>query len=35
MIDKAFNKKLMPNLKKILFCSEKLSENTVAKLDSR
>ena len=35
MVDKSFNKELMPNLKKILFCGEKLSEKTVSKLDSR
>lgn len=35
LIDKSFNKNLMPNLKKILFCGEKLSENTVSKLFDR
>lgn len=35
MVDKSFNKKLMPNLNKILFCGEKLSEKTVAKLNER
>ena len=35
MVDKSFNKELMPNLKKILFCGERLSEKTVSKLYSR
>ena len=35
MVDKSFNKELMPNLKKILFCGEKLSRKTVTKLNSR
>lgn len=35
LIDKSFNKKLMPHLKKILFCGEKLNENTVLKLYNR
>ena len=35
MLDKSFNKELMPNLSKILFCGERLSEKTVAKLYSR
>lgn len=35
MVDKSFNKELMPNLKKILFCGERLSEKTVTKLYSR
>ena len=35
LIDKSFNKKLMPNLKKILLCGEKLGESTVSKLWER
>ena len=35
MVDKSFNKELMPSLKKILFCGEKLSRKTVTKLNSR
>lgn len=35
MIDKSFNSELMPNLKKILFCGEKLTEKTVTKLKER
>ena len=35
LIDKSFNKYLMPNLKKILFCGEKLGESTVSKLFER
>ena len=35
MADKAFNKWLMPNLKKILFCGERLTEKTVYKLNER
>ena len=35
LIDKSFDKNLMPNLKKILFCGEKLSEKTVSKLLNR
>lgn len=35
MIDKSFNKELMPNLAKILFCGERLTEKTVTKLNSR
>lgn len=35
MVDKSFNKELMPNLRKILFCGEKLSQKTVTKLKSR
>lgn len=35
LIDKSFNEKLMPNLKKIIFCGEKLSNKTVSKLFER
>ena len=35
LIDKSFNKDLMPNLKKALFCGEKLGESTVSKLYER
>lgn len=35
LIDKSFNKNLMPNLKEILFCGERLSENTVTRLWNR
>lgn len=35
LIDKSFNKDLMPNLKKALFCGEKLGESTVSKLFER
>ena len=35
LIDKSFNKNLMPNLKKILFCGEKLGESTVSRLWER
>lgn len=35
LIDKSFNKDLMPNLKEILFCGERLSENTVTRLWNR
>ncbi len=35
LVDKNFNKSLMPNLQKILFCGEKLTKNTVDKLYSR
>ena len=35
LIDKSFNKELMPNLKKILFCGEKLNKKTVQKLYDR
>ncbi len=35
LIDKSFNKDLMPNLKKVLFCGEKLGESTVSKLYER
>ena len=35
MVDKSFNKELMPNLKKILFCGERLTEKTVSKLNER
>ena len=35
LIDKSFDKNLMPKLKKILFCGEKLSEKTVSKLLNR
>ena len=35
MIDKSFNKELMPNLKKILFCGERLTKKTVSKLYER
>lgn len=35
MIDKSFNQKLLPNLKKIIFCGEKLSKNTIDKLYNR
>lgn len=35
LIDKSFNKTLMPHLKKILFCGEVLSQNTVSKLYER
>lgn len=35
MVDKSFNKNLMPNLKKILFCGERLTEKTVTKLNER
>ena len=35
MVDKSFNKELMPNLKKILFCGERLSKKTVSKLYER
>ena len=35
MTDKAFSKELLPNLKKIIFCGEKLLNSTVKKLYSR
>ncbi len=35
LVDKNFNKSLMPNLQKILFCGEKLTKNTVNKLYNR
>ena len=35
MVDKSFNKELMPNLSKILFCGERLTEKTVFKLNER
>ncbi len=35
LIDKSFDKNLMPSLKKILFCGEKLGEKTVSKLLNR
>lgn len=35
LVDKAFNKELMPNLKKVLFCGENLTEKTVLKLYER
>lgn len=35
LLEKSFNSKLMPNLKIILFCGEKLSKKTVNKLFSR
>ena len=35
LIDKAFNDKLMPNLKQILFCGEMLNKKTVSNLYSR
>ncbi len=35
LIDKSFDSKLMPNLKTILFCGEKLLKSTVNKLYSR
>lgn len=35
MVDKSFNKSLMPYLKKILFCGERLTEKTVSKLNER
>ena len=35
MVDRSFNKELMPRLKKILFCGERLTEKTAAKLFDR
>ena len=35
LIDKSFNKELMPNLKKILFCGERLTNKTIDKLNER
>ena len=35
LLDKSFNKELMPNLKTILFCGEKLLNSTVKKLYKR
>lgn len=35
LVDKNFNKSLMPNLQKILFCGEKLTKNIVNKLYNR
>ena len=35
LLDKSFNEKLMPKLKKILFCGEKLLSSTVEKIYSR
>jgi len=35
LIDKAFNRELMPHLKTILFCGERLTIKTVEKLNSR
>ena len=35
LLDKSFNQKLMPNLKTILFCGEKLLKSTINKLYSR
>lgn len=35
LVDKNFNRSLMPNLQKILFCGEKLTKNTVNKLYNR
>lgn len=35
LLDKSFNKELMPNLQTILFCGEKLLKSTVDKLYSR
>ena len=35
LIDKSFNKEMMPNLKTILLCGEKLTEKTVTKLFER
>ena len=35
LLDKSFNKELMPNLKTILFCGEKLFNSTVKKLYKR
>ncbi len=35
MTDRSFGKELMPNLRKILFCGEKLTENTAWKLFDR
>jgi D-alanine--poly(phosphoribitol) ligase subunit 1 len=35
MVDSSFNNKLMPNIKKILFCGERLTSNTVNKLNER
>lgn len=35
LIDKSFERKLMPNLNKILFCGEKLNSKTVTKLYER
>ena len=35
LVDKSFNKNLMPNLAKILFCGESLNKNTVLKLEER
>lgn len=35
LIDKSFNRNLMPNLKEILFCGEMLNETTVNKLHER
>ena len=35
LLDKSFNQELMPNLKKIIFCGEKLLKSTLAKLFER
>lgn len=35
MADKSFNNKLMPKLRKILFCGERLTEKTVLRLNER
>lgn len=35
MLDKSFNKDLIPSLKKILFCGERLTEKTVTNLNER
>lgn len=35
LLDKSFNKNMLPNFKKILFCGERLTEKTVSKLYER
>ena len=35
LVDKSFNKELLPNLRKILFCGERLTKKTVDKLNER